>query len=142
MTENKIKIYLAGPVDNCTEKEQTIWRHVTKQAKPEYEYLDLMHYEVDVVRGKKTFAELIELEKNDIYNCDVLLAWKPGSGTAMEIMYAYMLNMDQRRNNKINIVVVGEKNKYLSPWINHHATVVVSDFHEAFQWIDKNTNIT
>lgn len=72
MTENKIKIYLAGPVDNCTEKEQTIWRHVTKQTKPEYEYLDLMHYEVDVVCGeeKQAFYEVIR-GLNNLYGQSV-----------------------------------------------------------------------
>jgi nucleoside 2-deoxyribosyltransferase len=137
-----IKIYLAGPVDNCSEKEQTMWRHVVKQTKSEYTFLDPMHYEVDVVRGKRTINKVIELEKGDIIDCDVLLAypWKSSSGTAMEIMYAYMLNKDFRRNNKIHIVVVSDKASYLSPWISHHSTIVVPDFHEAFQWIEKNVS--
>ena len=137
-----MKIYLAGPVDNCSSQEQTMWRHSVKQANPKYQYMDPMAYEVDFLRGKKSMDEIIQLEKQDIYNCDVLLAypWSPSSGTAMEIMYAYMLNTDVRRNDKIKILAVCEKNKYLSPWISRHATAVFFDFFKAFEWIENNAN--
>jgi nucleoside 2-deoxyribosyltransferase len=137
-----VKIYLAGPVDNCNKSEQTVWRHMVKQVYPHFIHMDPMEYEMDYVRGKKNMGEVIEAEKHDIYNCDVLLAypWKSSSGTAMEIMYAYMLNMDLRRNNKIKVVIVIEKDKYLSPWIQHHADVVVKDFHGAFEWIEKQVD--
>ena len=137
-----LKIYLAGPVDNCSSSEQMVWRRMVQSVYHQYKYMDPMAYEVDVMRGKKSMNEIIQLEKQDIYNCDVLLAypWNPSSGTAMEIMYAYMLNTDVRRNDKIKIVVVIEKNKYLSPWISHHATVVVDDFYKAFEWIENNSN--
>lgn len=138
-----LKIYLAGPVDNCSEKEKTMWRNIVKQTKPEYTFLDPMHYEVDVILGKKNINEVIELEKGDIFDSDVLLAypWKPGSGTAMEIMWAWMLNRNERRNNKINIVVVSEINTYLSPWIKYHSTIVVPTFYEAFEWIENNVRV-
>ena len=108
-----LKIYLAGPVDNCSSSEQIVWRRMVQSVYHQYKYMDPMAYEVDVMRGKKSMNEIIQLEKQDIYNCDVLLAypWSPSSGTAMEIMYAYMLSTDVHRNDKIKIVVVIEKNK-------------------------------
>jgi len=139
-----MKIYLSGPIDNCTHSEKTMWRHMIKQIHPNYEYVDPLHYEVDVLRGKKTFSQLIALEKRDIESVDVLLAypWKPGSGTAMEIMYAYMFNQCYRMDsNQIKIISVIEKDKYLSPWIRHHSHVVVDDFHGAFQWIENNMRV-
>ena len=137
-----LKIYLAGPVDNCNPSEQTVWRRMVQSVYHQYKYMDPMAYEVDFMRGKKSMNEIIQLEKQDIYNCDVLLAypWSPSSGTAMEIMYAYMLNTDVRRNDKIKILAVCEKNKYLSPWISHHATAVFFDFYKAFEWIENNSN--
>ena len=83
-----LKIYLAGPVDNCNPSEQTVWRRMVQSVYHQYKYMDPMAYEVDFMRGKKSMNEIIQLEKQDIYNCDVLLAypWSPSSGTAMEIM--------------------------------------------------------
>ena len=88
-----------------------------------------------------TIHEIIELEKRDIETCDVLLSylWKPSIGTPMEIMYAYMYNQCYRMGSKkIKIISVLEKNKFISPWIEHHSDIVLSDFHLAFDWIQKN----
>jgi len=137
----RIKIYLAGPIDNCSIQEQTIWRHVVKQVYPHYHYLDPMSYEAEYFRGKKTINEIIELEKNDISDCDVLLVYpsKPSSGTAMEVMWAHTRNEIRKSYRKlISIITVIEKDQYLSPWIKFHSTKVFNDFHDAMRWIEDN----
>ena len=69
--------------------------------------------------------------------------WKSGFGTPMEIMWAYCQNI-MRKNDifednhqLIKIISVNDK-EYLSPWVQHHSDIVVPNFHDAFQWIEKN----
>ena len=53
-----LKIYLAGPVDNCSSSEQMVWRRMVQSVYHQYKYMDPMAYEVDVMRGKKSMNEI------------------------------------------------------------------------------------
>lgn len=93
MKDNLLTIYLAGPMDNCTQEYQKGWRDATK------EYLDMYKIKVlDPCRrphdADLTAREIYELDLIDVKNSDLILAdtrpvQRPSWGTAMEIMYAH-----------------------------------------------------
>jgi hypothetical protein len=54
--------------------------------------------------------------------------WKPGIGTAMEMVYAH---------TSLKPILVLKRNEIISPWVNHHATDIIDiDNKEAIKkWI-------
>lgn len=79
--------------------------------------------------------EIVELDKIDIAQSDVLLANmlpdKTKTGSNMEIIYAWTLG-------KL-VVIVHDPNKPVSPWHRYHAQKIVGTLEEALEYI-KNGN--
>jgi nucleoside 2-deoxyribosyltransferase len=107
-----MRVYLAGPINGCTDKECRDWRETVKARLPDT--LDPMRRDY---RGKEHEAvdEIVELDKIDVTNSDVLLVNfdKPSVGTSMEILYAW-------ERGKL-IVVVHREGAVLSPWLVYHS---------------------
>jgi nucleoside 2-deoxyribosyltransferase len=108
------KIYLAGPMLNCSVVEIASWRDlVKKQLEGLYEFLDPFEFEADETK-KENWPALVEgdLEKG-VRACDILFAhcWKASPGTAMEICYAFI-------ENKLVYTI----NSIQSPWIEYHSS--------------------
>jgi hypothetical protein len=82
------KIYLCGPINGCTDEECKDWREAVKAKWPDA--IDPMRRDY---RGKEdeSVKQIVELDKIDIMNCDVVLVNydKPSVGTSMEILYAF-----------------------------------------------------
>ena len=112
-----MKVYLAGPIDGCTDEEAKDWRALAKKRLGDDQCLDPMRRDY---RGKETeaFVDIVEGDLEDIDDCDVVLAycWKPGWGTPMEIMYASM--------NYIPVVAVDPGDNVTSPWVRYHASAL------------------
>jgi hypothetical protein len=112
---NASRVYLCGPIAGCTDDQAINWREIAKRVLGEHNCLDPMRRDY---RGREdgSVAEIVELDKLDIWSCQVMLvnAWQPSWGTAMEVMYAF-----ERRVPVMAVVPEGN----VSPWIRYHATL-------------------
>lgn len=113
----KYTIYLAGPINGCTDAECKDWRNAVKSMLPQHRFLDPMSRDY---RGKEAanVEEIVVNDKQDILNCDILFAYytKPSVGTSMEILFAW--------ENGIEVVLVNASgNENISPWLLYHANV-------------------
>ena len=125
-----MKVYLGGPINGCTDEEANGWREAAKEQLDDWgvPYLDPMDRDY---RGREMelgiAAEIVENDKKDIDQCDVILlnCPKPSVGTAMEAMYAYMKSKP--------IVAVHPKDKEPSPWLVYHASRIYPSVKEALE---------
>lgn len=116
-----MKVYLGGPINGCTDEEANGWRSLVKQVLDEagWAWIDPMDRDY---RGRELdpgiAAEIVELDKEDIDACDVLLmnCPKPSYGTAMEILYGWGRGKP--------VLVTLPEGSTPSPWIVYHATAV------------------
>lgn len=119
-----MKIYLCGPINGCTDDECKNWREAAKAILPDT--VDPMARDY---RGREDecVKEIVELDKQDILECDALLVNydKPSVGTSMEILFAW-------ENNK-RIIIVTAPGTRISPWMRYHSETIVHSFKEAFE---------
>lgn len=126
-----MKVYLAGPINGCTDAEANDWRTEAKQRLVGHEYLDPMTRDF---RGRENEpgidTEIVLGDKEDIKRCNGVLVYyeKPSVGTAMEVLYAW--------ERGIPVVVVNKSSKPLSPWMTYHTVHQVKTIKQA---IDKLT---
>jgi nucleoside 2-deoxyribosyltransferase len=113
-----MRVYLGGPINGCTDEEANGWR---EQVKPILErhgigWVDPMDRDY---RGREMepgiAAEIVELDKQDIDSCDVLLmnCPKPSVGTSMEILYGW-----NRGKHVVSVIPPGSTP---SPWLVYHS---------------------
>jgi len=124
-----MKVYLAGPIDHCTDAEASDWRETCKKRLGEENCLDPMRRDY---RGREhLYREIVELDLADVDRCDVVLAncWKGGWGTPMEIMYAWM-------NDIPILVVVPPDLPFVSPWLQYHAQDIYTSLDNALTNIE------
>lgn len=123
-------IYLCGPIAGCSDSECKDWRENIKSELTitEFETIDPMRRDY---RGceEDCVNEIVQLDKIDIDNSDVVIAYcpKPSVGTSMEIFYAWI--------NNIPVVCVVPFGSPISPWLKYHSTTIVRDFDDALEWI-------
>jgi len=128
-------IYLCGPIFGCTDEECKDWRdYVTNLWKDDFplserKTLDPMRRDY---RGRTDdfYEELVELDKIDVMNSDVILVNydKPSVGTSMEIMYAW-------ERGKL-VVVVTKEGTPISPWMLYHSHKIAHSFLDAINYIE------
>lgn len=121
------KIYLAGPINGCTDAEANDWRSAAK--KLHSDVLDPMDRDY---RGKESenVASIVEGDKDDIAVCDAVLVYfeKPSVGTSMEVFFAWQLGKP--------VVIVNRSGKPPSPWLVYHSSTVVGSIEEAIAKIE------
>lgn len=121
-----MKVYLCGPINGCTDEECRDWREYVKTWLDDT--LDPMRRDY---RGKEIshVAEIVELDKIDIDQCNVLLVNydKPSVGTSMEVFYAW------GRGKKV--IVVHAEDAKLSPWLIYHSHALFTSFDRAIAFI-------
>lgn len=121
------KIYLCGPINGCTDEECKDWRELVKTKWPDT--IDPMRRDY---RGKEheSVKQIVELDKIDIMNCDVVLVNydKPSVGTSMEILYAF-------ERGKF-VVIVADYSTRISPWLQYHSHAIVGSFAAAIYFIE------
>ncbi len=127
-------VYLAGPIEGCTDSECKDWRtKVISDMMSFWTCLDPLRRDY---RGKEHLSkEIVELDKRDILLSDVLLVnfnftGKPMVGSSMEICFAW--------ENSIPVVVVFPGNSQVSPWLDYHALKICHTIDEAVKWINQN----
>ena len=117
------KVYLAGPINGCSDNEAHGWRdHVIAELSGLYTFLNPMDRDYrninDNHRACKDAAhEVCEGDKNDIRSCSIFLAVmpKPCLGTAMELFFAWHATC-----LPLCLVVVPPEPHPLSPWVVEH----------------------
>ena len=122
---NKIKVYLGGAMEGCTDDEMHLWRNYFKLV-----FVDQIDFFDPTVRKINincfSDAEIVEQDKLDILNSDILLVnytpKKSMIGSSMEVMYAF-------EHNKPIFVLWGRKEE-VSPWITFHATYIAKTLPE------------
>ena len=115
--------YLCGPINGCTDEECKDWRARFKQLWP-HDTLDPMRRDY---RGKEDecWREIVELDKIDVSNSDVLIVSypRPSTGTDMEIYYAW-----ERGKPVVSVV---PKDARISPWLRYHSHKIVHSYEAA-----------
>lgn len=116
-----MKVYLAGPINKCSDAEAKDWREEARTKLQALGHLCLDPMVRDY-RGveKSAFHEIVVGDKIDIANCDrvLVMALKPSWGTAMEVLYAH--------DHAKRPVAVVENADLASPWLRYHATLCES----------------
>jgi nucleoside 2-deoxyribosyltransferase len=117
-----MKIYLAGPINGCTDSEATSWRYAVKQL-----HSDVLDPMVRDYRGRESdnIKEIVEGDKADIDSCDGMIVWfeRPSVGTSMEVLYAY--------DRGIPVVVINRSFAAISPWLLYHSKCIVGSIPDA-----------
>lgn len=124
-----MKVYLGGPINGCSDDEANGWRDGFRALLPDCEFIDPM---VRDYRGREddSVREIVEFDKKDINDADVVLAycWQASWGTAMEIFYAW--------EHGRTVVVVVPEGARVSPWLRYHSNTVLSTLADAARYID------
>lgn len=117
-----MRVYLAGPINGCTDEECRDWREYVKTRLPLT--IDPMVRDYRGIEDEK-WREIVEGDKADIDRCHVVLVNydKPSVGTAMEILYAWERNKP--------VVVVAKPGTRISPWLRFHSWDIVDSFEKA-----------
>ena len=124
-------VYLAGPINGCTDEQCKAWREYVKTLLPDT--LDPMRRDYRGIEGDNV-AAIVEGDKVDIDQSDVVLVNfpAPSAGTCMEIIYAW--------ERKKKVVVVVPKDAKISPWVKYHSHVITDSFEQAANYIKTQTN--
>lgn len=121
-----MKVYLAGPINGCTDAQANDWRDLATAALPGCDVLNPMRRDY---RGHETehVAELVEADIVDVLSADVVLvnATRPSWGTAMELVYA--------RDYGVRVVAFGADKP--SPWLLYHADEVLPTLTDALRFL-------
>lgn len=130
-------VYLAGPINGCTDDEANGWRQGFMESLAGCKFLDPM---VRDYRGREDecVGEIVEGDKADIDACDIFLAycWQVSWGTAMEIYYAWeRWGYPQGRKPKKHIILVVPEGSRISPWLRHHSDLIIPTLADARQAI-------
>jgi len=120
-----MKIYLAGPIKDCTKEEAWRWRERFQQLRPDFDWLippDLSdRFELGLLIDEDK-VELVRDDRDMISKSDCIIAniWKDSVGTSMEIMLAH-------ENCVPVILLIEERDEAsLSPWYTEHADAIVA----------------
>lgn len=116
-----MRVYLGGPINGCSDEEASGWREAAKVVllKHGHDWCDPMERDY---RGRElesgVTAKIVEGDKDDIDDCDVLLmnAPKPSYGTAMEVYYGW--------HKGKRVIVVHPEDTTPSPWVLYHASEI------------------
>ena len=130
----KLTVYLAGPINDCTDAECRDWRKRMQDEIPDINFLDPMRRDYRTPgsdQDVEAYTNIVESDKKDIDDSDVILVFhdRPSVGTSMEILYAF--------DNGKYILTVGCTGKSLSPWILYHSTKIVDTLDEAIEELKK-----
>jgi nucleoside 2-deoxyribosyltransferase len=120
-----MKLYLAGPINGCTDQEANGWRSAVKQLHPDC--LDPMDRDYRGVEDANV-ADIVEKDKQDIFSSDVVLVYfeKPSVGTSMEVLFAW--------ERGIPVVIINKSGKGLSPWLQYHAVAEFLSVEQAIKF--------
>lgn len=115
-----MKLYLCGPINECSDAEATGWRDAVKKMWPG-ETIDPMRRDYRGQEDQNVDA-IVELDKIDIMRSDALIVSydKPSVGTSMEVLFAFERGKP--------IAVVAAQGTRISPWLRYHCHYLTSSY--------------
>jgi len=121
-------IYLAGPINGCTNEQANNWRDIAKGLWGEDRCLDPMRRDY---RGREdeSVNGIVHGDKADILASDVVLAncWQVSVGTSMEIAFAWQWGKP--------VIAIVPKDAQISPWLRYHTLAIVHSLEEANEFM-------
>lgn len=128
MNPYDLTIYLCGPIAGCSDEECREWRDYVKERHSNC--IDPMKRDFRGLGAINHDKVIVELDKRDIRNSDVLLVnpFKSSVGTSMEMIYAWELG---------KAVVTVMPDYQISPWLKYHSTIIVDSLDEALDKIHR-----
>lgn len=114
-----MRVYLAGPINGCSDEEARGWREEAKRLRPDIEWLDPMVRDYRE-REDANADTIVSGDLSDIASCDAVLAWVSRAtwGTAMELRAAAA---------EYHIPVIGwGAPESVSPWLRVHVRLLPS----------------
>jgi len=132
-----MKIYLAGPINGCSDNEAMTWRDwFSDNINCEHVDCNYIRYINPMkrdYRGKELshYREIVDLDKRDITGSDfiVVMYTKPSVGTSMELYYAWSIGKP--------VIVINESGEQVSPWLIYHSTAIVASKEECCEKIEE-----
>lgn len=133
MQETK-KIYLSGPIMDCSADESKTWRQRAKERLAgRFILLDPMRrnfrdHEIDSAN------EIVEFDLQDVRDADILLVnyCKPSIGTSMEVFYA------AHDLGKFIIAFSPFGFQDMSPWMIRYCTKVLPSLEAALDYVERH----
>ena len=122
-------IYLAGPINKCSDNECHGWRlEVETALAGRFRFLNPMSRDYRS-REDKFVGEIVEQDYRDIRDVDIVLvmASHPSWGTAMEMHQAFSTD------RKLVVAVCTDPNP--SPWLRYHCHYLASSLREAIEYL-------
>lgn len=123
-------VYLAGPINGCTDTEALDWRENITGRLERLGHTVLSPMARDY-RGRENtnVSVIVSGDKSDIDSSEIIIAYcpEPSVGTSMEVLYAW------ERGRRI--IVVLPPGAPVSPWLEYHAHVVVATVEDATKYI-------
>lgn len=134
MGDTAKRIYLSGPIMDCSDNEHETWRMRAKQRLAgRFVLLDPMRrsfrdHEIDSAN------EIVEFDLQDVRDADILLVNynKPSIGTSMEVFYAA---------HDLGKFVIGFSPfpfQDMSPWMVRYCTKILPDLESALDYIERH----
>lgn len=133
-TASPKKIYLCGPIMDCSSHDQKSWRSRAKERLAGlFVLLDPMRRnfrdnEIDSAN------EIVDFDLQDVRDADIVLVnySKPSIGTAMEVFYA------GHDLGKFVIAFSPQSYADLSPWMVRFCTKILPDLDTALDYIERH----
>ena len=130
-----MKVYLAGPINGCSDGECVNWREQVKSwVHPQIEILDPMERDYRGIE-MDNIEDIIHSDKKAIHSSTFLLAnvTRPSAGTSMEIFWAWSLGIGTYAFTD------GDPN-LVSPWIAYHCRFISTSARFSFIKAVKDIN--
>jgi nucleoside 2-deoxyribosyltransferase len=134
MSNSPRKIYLCGPIMDCTGGESVEWRTAAKEGlSHKFTMLDPMRRNFRD-REIDSANEIVEFDLQDVRDADILLVnyTKVSIGTSMEVFFA------SHDLGKFVVAFSPDAYQDLSPWMVRHCTKILSSLDEAIAYIDRH----
>lgn len=111
-------IYLAGPINGCTDAEMNDWRDDLTGRLSDHTIRTPVARDY---RGKEdeSVEDIVEGDKADIDASDVIVAYcpRPSVGTSMEVLYAWSAAKA--------VLIFAPEGAPVSPWLRYHSDAVL-----------------
>ena len=134
MSKREKKIYLCGPIMDCSGMESSTWRQRAQEMLAEdFVLLDPMRRDFRD-REIDSANEIVEFDLQDVRDADIILVnySKASIGTSMEVFYA------SYEKGKFVIAFSPFTFEDMSPWMVHFCTKILPDLDGAVDYIRKH----
>jgi len=134
MGDGAKRIYLCGPIMDCSGDDAKSWRQRAKERLAgKFVLLDPMRRNFRD-REIDSANEIVEFDLQDVRDADILLVnySKASIGTSMEVFYA------SHDLGKFVIAFNPEPYKEQSPWMVRYCTKILPDLDRALEYIERH----